>query len=200
MGTRNLTVVIHKGETKVAQYGQWDGYPSGQGATILGFLRKMKIRKFKQQLNKCKFTDDEKQKEIDKFLEAIGSYEGWMNDTQAGVFNKRYPYFSRDHCGEILSLINDSQDDVIWLCDSTSFAGSFSCEWGYVVDLDKKTFEVYTLNRIPLTEEDRFFKTKEKGEKREPIKMVHSFDLKKLPNLKTFLEICDPSDDDDDDE
>ena len=38
MGTRNVTMVIHKGETKVAQYGQWDGTPDGQGVTILGFL------------------------------------------------------------------------------------------------------------------------------------------------------------------
>ena len=36
MGTRNLTKVIDKnGVTKVAQYGQWDGYPSGQGVNAL---------------------------------------------------------------------------------------------------------------------------------------------------------------------
>ena len=28
MGTRNLTCVFKDGEYKVAQYGQWDGYPS----------------------------------------------------------------------------------------------------------------------------------------------------------------------------
>jgi len=38
MGTRNLTMVISDGKTKIAQYGQWDGYPSGQGADILAFL------------------------------------------------------------------------------------------------------------------------------------------------------------------
>ena len=36
MGTRNLTKVIDSnGVTKVAQYGQWDGYPSGQGLNAL---------------------------------------------------------------------------------------------------------------------------------------------------------------------
>ena len=39
MGTRNLTAVYIDGEYKVAQYGQWDGYPEGQGMTALTFLR-----------------------------------------------------------------------------------------------------------------------------------------------------------------
>ena len=38
MGTRNLTVVVKDGTHKIAQYGQWDGYPSGVGADILTFL------------------------------------------------------------------------------------------------------------------------------------------------------------------
>ena len=39
MGTRNLTIVHKNGEYKVAQYGQWDGYPEGLGATLLNFLK-----------------------------------------------------------------------------------------------------------------------------------------------------------------
>ena len=39
MGTRNLTAVYLDGQYKVAQYGQWDGYPEGQGITALTFLR-----------------------------------------------------------------------------------------------------------------------------------------------------------------
>jgi hypothetical protein len=40
MGTRNLTVVKNlEGTTKIALYGQWDGYPSYSGIKALEFLR-----------------------------------------------------------------------------------------------------------------------------------------------------------------
>ena len=52
MGTRNLTLVINQeGEKKVAQYGQWDGYPSGVGAGVLRFLKNKEVfEKFKDNL------------------------------------------------------------------------------------------------------------------------------------------------------
>ena len=40
MGTRNLTMVIQNGKTKVSQYGQWDGYPTGAGSVILKFFQR----------------------------------------------------------------------------------------------------------------------------------------------------------------
>lgn len=39
MGTRNTLKVIYNGKTVVSQYGQWDGYPTGQGERILNVLR-----------------------------------------------------------------------------------------------------------------------------------------------------------------
>lgn len=39
MGTRNLTIVHSNGEYKVAQYGQWDGYPEGLGVQLLKYLK-----------------------------------------------------------------------------------------------------------------------------------------------------------------
>lgn len=37
MGTRNTTRIYFNNELKVAQYGQWDGYPSGQGKDFMNF-------------------------------------------------------------------------------------------------------------------------------------------------------------------
>ena len=39
MGTRNITRVIQNGKMVVSQYGQWDGYPTGQLKTIVDFVR-----------------------------------------------------------------------------------------------------------------------------------------------------------------
>lgn len=40
MGTRHLIAAVIDGEYKIAQYGQWDGDPEGQGLTVLDFLLK----------------------------------------------------------------------------------------------------------------------------------------------------------------
>lgn len=80
MGTRNLTFVIDKeGQVKVAQYGQWDGYPSGQGATILEFAKdKEKMQKLESALNKIKFYN-----ECDDIKDFLTEFENrWNNKTQ----------------------------------------------------------------------------------------------------------------------
>ena len=58
MGTRNLTIVKADEVTRVAQYCQWDGYPSGQGATVLDFLHKANLEKFKEKVEKLHFLSD----------------------------------------------------------------------------------------------------------------------------------------------
>ena len=62
MGTRGLTSVKVNGETKIAQYGQWDHYPSGQGIVALNFLRNFNEEHFRTQLSKCRFIDENKEK------------------------------------------------------------------------------------------------------------------------------------------
>ena len=69
MGTRNLTGVYLDGQYKVAQYGQWDGYPEGQGITVLTFLRdKMDLELFKEALRNSSYIPSE---ELYCSLEAI---------------------------------------------------------------------------------------------------------------------------------
>ena len=76
MGTRNLTAVFMDGEYKVAQYGQWDGYPEGQGITCLVFLRdEMDESKFREQLKKVHFWNAE---ELDNLYAEFGAHpDGW---------------------------------------------------------------------------------------------------------------------------
>ncbi len=39
MGTRHIIKVVRNGKTWISQYGQWDGYPTGQGCAVLEFIR-----------------------------------------------------------------------------------------------------------------------------------------------------------------
>ena len=57
MGTRNLISVIENKKPVIAQYGQWDGYPSGQGVDILEFLKSEFFEKLKGNLPKVRFLD-----------------------------------------------------------------------------------------------------------------------------------------------
>ena len=59
MGTRNLTMVLLDDKIVVAQYCQWDGYPSGQGETVVKFIQNMNKEKFIEQLRKLEYADDE---------------------------------------------------------------------------------------------------------------------------------------------
>ena len=196
MGTRNLTMVVHEGKTKVGQYGQWDGYPSGQGSTVLSFLKKTDLNHFKSQLKKCKFLTKYKQTEMKKFMKSIGAENGWMNGTQAEKYYVKYPYLSRDHAADILELIDESKDKTIWLNDSSSFAAdSLFCEWAYVIDLDRNTLEVYEgFNHTPLKEGDRFFGLKtEKDSGYSPIKLIATFNIDSLPTEEDFIKILEPN-------
>lgn len=68
MGTRNLVAVFVDGKYQIAQYGQWDGYPSGQGLTVLKFVRDgLDLQRFLKALENVRFVGEEeyKQKWID---------------------------------------------------------------------------------------------------------------------------------------
>lgn len=174
-------MVVVDGETKVAQYGQWDGYPEGQGAKILNFLKTCDLESFKNKVKACKALSKEDVKKINAL-----NYEEWT---------KNYPQLSRDHGGAILKIINESPDGLD-LFLNLSFAGNFLfCEWCYVIDFDKGTLEVYTgINKSLLAEGDRFFSLQENGHDEDryyPVRMIHSFPLYSLPNEDDFLRILE---------
>jgi len=192
MGTRNLTMVISNGKTKVAQYGQWDGYPSVQGVIVQNFIKKFSVKKIKEVLKRVKFINNTKQKEIDKWFKSIGVTDGWMNMDQAVLYQAKYPLLTRDNGAGVLPMLMKSYDLVIWLNDSTDFGGnSLFCEWAYVLDLDKRVLEVYNgFNKEDKNLENRFAKYDDGKSEYRHISLLTTYtfaELKKMSNHEFVL-------------
>lgn len=190
MGTRNLTVVEIGGECKVAQYGQWDGYPSGQGIRILNFLRSPEsVEDLKGNLKRTRFVDAEKDK---KWLEEYDkNAPEWSNEPDNRTDEQKHwweTYMIRDLGAGILTNIANSEDEEILLIDRSSFASdSLFCEWAYVVDFDSGVFEVYVGFQEHPHEDGRFCKMPPGENGYHPIKLVKTYQLDNLPDNETFL-------------
>lgn len=197
MGTRNLTAVMINGEYKIAQYGQWDGYPEGQGVTILDFLSKQEnIDALKENLNKTRFLDEEGRDK--EFIDAYSANTPeWSSEPDNRTDEQKHwfsSYITRDLGASILESIAASKDDEILLRDAIGFAGdSLFCEWGYVIDFDKNVLEVYRgFNDEPITE-GRFISgdptfENDKTDEYEPIILIKTYDLNNLPNREQFIQ------------
>lgn len=198
MGTRGLTMVVYGGETKVAQYRQWDHYPSGNGVVCLEFLQKGILDKFKEKLNRCRFMNDDDFKVYEDFCKSIGVNDGWVNLDQSKLINEKYPYLTRDHGSHILEKICESDDTEILLHDQTEFAGDgLFCEYGYVIDLDKYSFEVYEgFGKKILSDDERFKPFEKENKEYKPIRLIKSYDLNNLPTVEEFLSELEPKNDD----
>jgi len=187
MGTRNLTVVQLDGEYKVAQYGQWDGYPSGQGKTVLDFLNKMLKtktgrKKFEKKLRAAKFATDEDIDEVNARIKKEFPNGGWQ---------PHLPQYTRDTAAEILQWIAD-QEPGVKLQNQLSFAAdSLCCEYAYVIDLDTDRLEVYKgFNKRKLPSTARFANVAVETDAEpinkdyHPIRLKKSYDLTALPTVK----------------
>ena len=195
MGTRNLTMVIKDKKPIIAQYGQFNGFPSRQGVTILEFLRNTDMEKFEKQLKRVRFITPKKENEINKYLKSIGCVDGYLDMEQVSEYRKKYPLLSRETGGNVLDMIyNDNGRNLLWLYDKSDFAAdSLYCEWAYVIDLDNGTLGVYRgFNTTPLTKKDRFFYLQKNIHNNGyyPVKKLTAFSLIKLPTNKRFISLC----------
>lgn len=195
MGTRNLTIVYHEGKYKLAQYCQWDGYPSGQGIDVLRFTAKMvglKVNRdtFLQNLDKChEATEDE----FGRYWKEITGKEltRFVSFEASKKFAAVHPQLDRDLGAKVLELITSSSNGLP-LQNAIDFAAnSLSCEWAYVLDFDKNTFEVYKgFNTTPLNEGERFASLKQvKYDTYYPIKLLKKWALTALPSEEEFLKL-----------
>jgi hypothetical protein len=156
MGTRNLTVVKDKaGTTRIAQYGQWDGYPQHSGLKALDFLRDEILKdNLLQRLTLVQFISD---KECDELYNSSKSSTDWENKE----FLNEYPGLHRDTGVDILLAVA-SATETLKTIDNTEFAkDELFCEGIYEVDFSTNNFistyggEVvsFDLDTLPTDEE-----------------------------------------------
>ncbi|NBR24640.1 MAG: hypothetical protein EBU08_12900 [Micrococcales bacterium] len=127
MGTRNLTKVIDaNGVVKVAQYGQWDGYPSGQGVTALYHAHNAKG--IESNLSKCYFASKDELENIDSIIAASKK-----------PIVEMYPTLSRDTCADILGYVAFATQNIP-LVNESAFENEGMCEGVYTIDFQRMKF------------------------------------------------------------
>jgi hypothetical protein len=152
MGTRHLICVFFRDRFVVAQYGQWDGYPEGQGVTLMKFLRvPINIQHLKDGLEYTYEPTKEEltkiKKHIDKLEEARKRLSPELySELTSQVMDEFYPSLSRDTGARILDVITHAKAErKVPIVFELSFANDWlSCEWAYVVDLDAEVLEVFS--------------------------------------------------------
>lgn len=187
MGTRHLIAVQKDGEYKIAQYGQWDGYPSGQGRTVLDFLQNVDMPRFRERLDNVVFLDDE---QIAERWYECGAPRGsaFVGMDVSNKFFKKYPELSRDTGATILQLVLDAPGQI-GLRNAITFAGDgLFCEYAYVIDLDAGSLEVYQgFHKGPIDASERFATFERVQADYAPVKHVKTWALDDLPTEEVFL-------------
>lgn len=174
MGTRNSTLVKINNRFVVAQYGQWDGYPEGQGQTILKTLWNCNLQELKEKcLGLTEITDAEMDELWDNAKKEAGddSKGSFVNINTSRLFKEKYPHLHRDCGGEILQEVLNGAKKIRLDVDFAQNDSVF-CEWAYIVDFDKNTFEVYKGTAMPAN-------------------LFVSYSLDELPTIEEFLAECE---------
>lgn len=128
MGTRHHQTVIDKeGNLKLSQYGQWDGYPSGQGVDILKYLKSGNLTKYQEEISRLREVTEEELKGIDK--------------QHGKKWDQIYPYLSRNCGAKIHQMIENGEVKFVALMDKKE--ADQWCRGFYTIDFQKNTFSSY---------------------------------------------------------
>lgn len=185
MGTRGLTCVIHREKPVVAQYWGYDNYPSYAGVEMLKFAKRLSeegVRQtFEESLDKSRLlTEEEFRTSIARITDEHGGYSRTK-------LEEIHPQFYMPGF-ELLHWLADGNSGE--LEDSYDFAAdSLFCEWCYVIDLDKDTFEVYEgFNKHILSSAERFHNLDvDAASEYQPVRHLNTYKLDNLPDEEKFL-------------
>lgn len=179
MPTRYLTVVVKDGNTAIAQYGHFDGYPSGKGKEILETLRCDTAQYIAKQLHRCVLLSD---------AEYRSYFKNHMLDEDA--LAEAHPNFWWEDGAALLKVLLETDLQLTIYSDYSFGYDSIQCEWAYVVDYDKQVFEIYKgWNQHPLAPNDRFYYNGYQRDGFYPVRMVAEYSLNALPEPKEMEDV-----------
>jgi len=144
MGTRHLIQVNYNGEKKIAQYGQWDGYPSGQGVSVLLFLTDPMnltylLRRFREYYDwaQIRFFKEGEPEQIDKALSVL------PKELKSYVYDQLLQ--NRDLGADILERV--CLNSMCLLVDDEEFKHDLiSCEYHHLIEIRDTEIPGYKYN------------------------------------------------------
>ena len=176
MATRHLTMVICGGEIAIAQYGHFDGYPSGAGTKLLKILHREDSKMIPSRLHHCKVLEDNEYRRY---------FKNHALDEEA--LETAHPHFWWYDGADLLEMLLDRPHEVEILLNAEFANDSLQCEWVYVIDYDSRTFEVYKgWNKSPLEPSERFYNNGYTDGKYYPVRLMETFPLEGLPSVEAF--------------
>lgn len=134
MGTRGFITFVINGTEKTT-YNHWDSYPSGLGETVLSWLKDAELDEARRLAAELVMVDGNTPPTSEQI-------ERLRPHTDLSV--------SRQSADDWYCLLRGTQGDPAAILaagfsvDASGFpADSLYAEWGYVVDFDTQTFELY---------------------------------------------------------
>lgn len=183
MGTRHLIAAYIDGECKLAQYGQWDGYPEGAGEAVVKFLKGADLRRFAGKLRNTIFVPDD-------FI----TKEEW--EANPSLVKAKHPQMTREAGWKVLVMIhNHKGPEPFPLMNSIDFAqDSLFCEYAYIINMDASVLEMYVgFNHEPVHHWQRFSEYGRNNGGYYPIKLVASYPFNHLPTTEEMVKDCERS-------
>lgn len=142
MGTRGAFGVAVNGEEKIG-YNQFDSYPEGYGLDNLQWIRSVveggREDDWRKMAEAVELVDDE----VDPTPEQVAKLSEVTDLRVSSQSTDDWYCLTRDTHGNIDKMIQCG-----FILDAADFVtDTLFCEWAYIVDFDKRTFEVYSDRR-----------------------------------------------------
>jgi hypothetical protein len=193
MGTRGFVGFVADGTEKIA-YNRSDSYPEGLGLDVLSWLRGVSdMDSLRSGIADLRVVSDER-----PTAEDVERLKPWTNLNVGEQSEDDWYCLLRKTQGYPAEMLKAG-----YIEDAGEFpTDSLFAEWGYIVDADAQTFEVFKGFQREPHDKGRFAaRTPQRpssalGSTYYPVALVASFPLKELPSDDAFMAAVDPDSED----